>query len=319
MKRVIIDTDPGVDDALALMLAINSSELDILAITTVMGNSSIENTTRNAKWVLDKLGNNKIPIYSGSDISLNGKFSKSFVMGESGLGGVILQKRTVLSNNAVEKILEIIQQNPGEVSLVAIGPLTNIARAIRKNSQIMEKLKEIIIMGGAINVPGNINRVAEFNFFNDPLAAEIVFDFPIKKVIVPLDLCNKVELSSEDFDKISGELKKPILQMIGDYISKLEIDETGKRVALVYDALAVYYLLNPAIYKTQKMDIKIETNGKLTRGMSVADLRMTSIKKNNVLVALGIDKKVFVGDFIKILSKEIYLNKQNDIKTKELK
>ncbi|VVB79714.1 Pyrimidine-specific ribonucleoside hydrolase RihA [uncultured archaeon] len=311
MKKIIIDTDPGVDDALAIMLAVKSSLLDVKAITTVMGNSTIENTTRNAGWILDILDEKNIPIYSGSEKPLSGELKTAFVMGDYGLGGLKLENNFSLSNNAVEKILEIVSNNPGEISIVAIGPLTNIAKAIQENFEVMKKVKEIIIMGGAIKVPGNMNKVAEFNIYNDPLAAEIVFNFPVSKTLIPLDLCNQVELSEEDFNKIDSKLKKPILEMVGEFMSRLEINETGKRVALVYDALAVYYLLNPEIYLTENLDVRVETNGKLTRGMTVADLRKVREKEVNFKVAFRIDPQKFVVDFIITLSEETYLNKQN--------
>lgn len=311
MEKIIIDTDPGVDDALAIMLAIKSNEFKIEAITTVAGNSSIKNTTRNARWVLDKLGETSIPIYSGSGAALNGRFSDSFVMGDSGLGGIFPENEIELSNNAVEKIIELIRANPDQITIVAIGPLTNIAKSIQKNSEVMKRIKQIIIMGGAINVPGNMSRVAEFNVFNDPEAAEIVFNFPVRKVLVPLDLCNKVELSNLDFKEIQGELSGPIFELVQDYMKRLEIDETGKKVALVYDALAIYYLLNPEAYYTDRMDIKVETDGKICRGMTVAEFRKTKVKNFNLEVCFALDRSKFVKDFIKILSKETLINKQN--------
>ena len=311
MKKIIIDTDPGIDDALAIMLAVKSGLFDIKAITTVMGNSNIENTTKNAQWILDCLDEKNIPIYSGSSKSLEGNFKSSFVMGDGGLGGLIFKNNTILTGNAVEKILEIIGSNPGEISIVAIGPLTNIASAIQKNPDIMKQIKELIIMGGAIKVSGNMNRVAEFNIFNDPRAAEIVFNFPVNKILIPLDLCNSVQLLKEDFDKIEGDLKKPIFDLIDNFMNRLEINETGKRVALVYDALAIYYLINPLAYICENLDVRVETKGELTRGMTVVDFRPVGKKDNNFKVAFEIDKAIFIRDFIQILSKKTLINKQN--------
>lgn len=302
MKKIIIDTDPGVDDVLAIMLAVRSGMFDIKAITTVMGNSTIENTTRNAQFVLDLLNNKNIPLYSGSSQPRGGNWIKSVVMGNSGLGGLTPNNSFDLTGNAVEKIIEIIEDNPDEISIVAVGPLTNIAKAIETNPIVMQRVKEIIIMGGAIRVAGNKSRVGEFNIFSDPMAAKVVFDFPVSKVLIPLDICNTVELSDQDFNKIRGPLKEPILTIVGEYMKKLEMNETGKRIALVYDALAVYYLLNPQVYSTENLDVRVETKGELTSGMTVVDFRMVGKKENNFKVAFSMNSSIFVEDFIRILS-----------------
>lgn len=311
MKKIIIDTDPGIDDALAIMLAAKSGIFDIKAITTIMGNSTIENTTRNAGYILKMLERVDIPIYSGASQPLTGNFKSSFVMGNTGLGDSNLDSNIELTCNASEKILGIISNNPYEISIIAIGPLTNIAKSIQNNPEIMRKVKEIIIMGGAIKVPGNINRVAEFNIFNDPEAADIVFKFPIKKVLIPLDVCNKVELDLKYFSQINFISKGPMLNLIQEYIDKLEMNETGKNVALVYDALAIYYLINKEAYSTKNLDISIETKGDLTRGMTVGDFRKVSKKEINIEVAFDINKNKFAEDFLNILSKETFLNNKN--------
>src|SRR3989344_4117202 len=162
---VIIDTDPGHDDALAIMLAIKSDMFDIKAITTVAGNSTIENTTRNARYILNLLDREDIPVYSGAEKPLERKLIKAVVHGRSGLEGIDPKNEPRLTNDAVEKMISIVKDN-SEITIVTLGPLTNIALAIKKNPGIMKKVKEIITMGGAIKVPGNKNRVAEFNILN---------------------------------------------------------------------------------------------------------------------------------------------------------
>lgn len=296
----IIDTDPGHDDAMAIMLAIKSG-LNILAITTVSGNSTIENTTRNARYILNLLNKNDIPVYSGSDKPLKRDLIKAVVHGESGLEGIDPTNDANLTNNAVEKILTTIKEN-NDVSLITLGPLTNIAKAIIQEPDTISRVKEIIIMGGAIDVPGNKNRVAEFNIFVDPEAAEIVFNFPIKKTLVPLDACNQVKLSLEDFKKIKGDLTNPLVLMAKHYINNISNDE-GTRAALMYDPLTVYYLINPSACIIRQFDILIETKGELTRGMTVADLRKKPDKINPVNVVMNIDSDKFKTDFITYLSK----------------
>lgn len=297
--KYILDTDPGHDDSMAIMLAIKAG-LDISAITTVMGNSSIENTTRNARYILNLLDRNDIPVYSGASKPLEGKLVKAVVHGKSGLEGINPKNDSKLTNNAIEKILSIVKNNK-DVTIIAIGPLTNIAQAIRKDKKLMSKVKEIVIMGGAINVPGNKSRVAEFNIFTDPKAADIVFCFPVKKTLVPLDVCNKVKLSLKDFKKIKGDLKKPVLSMSRPYISNIYKEE-GTKAAFMYDPLTIYYLINPKAYLLKKVDILVETKGEITKGMTVADLRKRPERKNIVDVVTHIKEEDFKRDFINYLS-----------------
>ncbi|MEI6731969.1 MAG: nucleoside hydrolase, partial [archaeon] len=173
MKKLIIDTDPGCDDALAIMLAVKSGMFDIMAITTVGGNSGIENTTRNARYILNLIGREDIPIYSGEDKPLKREIVRANVHGESGLEGINPKNESYLTGNAVDQIIRIVHDNPG-ITIVTLGPLTNIAKAILKAPEIAEKIERFVIMGGAIGVPGNKSRVAEFNMYVDPEAADIV-------------------------------------------------------------------------------------------------------------------------------------------------
>jgi inosine-uridine nucleoside N-ribohydrolase len=309
MKKIIIDTDPGHDDALAIMLAVKSDMFEIKAITSVAGNSTIENTTRNARYILELLDRKDIPVYSGAGKPLERELIKAVVHGTAGLEGADPKMEPNLTGNASDKIIELVQKNPGEIIIVALGPLTNIALAIKKDPETMRRIKEIVIMGGAIRVPGNKNRVGEFNFFVDPEAAEIVFNFPVRKVLVPLDACNNVQLQLKDFERISNKrLREPILAMMKPFIRNIFKDE-GVNAALVYDALTVYYLLNPRACKVEYLDIKIEAKSELTRGMSVADLRNVSDKKPNTIVVSYISSEEFKEDFIRTLSKETLLNK----------
>ncbi len=302
IPKIIFNTDPGHDDALAIMLAAKSGLVDIQAITTIAGNATIENVTNNAGFIIDLLGQD-IPIYSGSEKPLVRDLIKANVHGEGGLAGVIVNKKRLLTGNAVEKIIDIIRKNPGKISIVMIGPETDIAKAFQKDPELPKLIKQLVIMGGAIEVPGNKNRVAEFNVFVDPEAADIVFNAPVKKVLVPLDECNKIPLFLTDFEKLKGSaLYDPIISMMCEFIKGIATFENTQG-ALVYDALAAYYLINPKAYTLTDMDVRIETKGELTRGMSVADRRTWGEKNPNVSVVTKIDRDVFVSDFLRILGK----------------
>ncbi len=300
MKPLIIDTDPGLDDALAIMLAVKSGIFDIKAVTTVSGNSTIENTTRNARYLLKLLKREEIPVYSGSEYPLVKPLIQAVVHGESGLAGIDPKNEPVLNGLAVEKILEIVRENQ-EVTLVTLGPLTNIAKAITKDPECMKKIKEIVIMGGAIKVCGNKNRVAEFNVFVDPEAAEIVFNFPVKKTLVPLDACNKVELQLDDFEQLrESELYSPVMAMMRPYIEGIFKAE-GIKAAIMYDPLTVYYLINKEACTIKNYDLRVECKGELTRGMTVPELRLSSQKDENISVVEEINEESFRKDFFDIL------------------
>jgi purine nucleosidase len=303
-RKILIDTDPGHDDAMALMLAVASPELDVLAVTTVCGNSTIENVTRNARYVLAALGRSDIPVYSGAARPLRRKLIQAVVHGESGLAGIDPTIDVSLSSDAVERMLALIKANPGTITLVAIGPLTNVAQAIKKDPQTIALLAELIIMGGAIAAPGNKNRVAEFNMFVDPEAAAIVMDFPVKKTLVPLDACNHVQMYMDDVALLHESPAKTMLAaMFGPYIAGLQADE-GTSGALMYDVLTIFYLLDPAACLTADYNIQVETTSELTRGMTVADRRkVPDGALPNATVVMDVDSDVVIDTFISALNK----------------
>lgn len=299
-RKIIIDTDPGHDDALALLLMEKSGLFDILAITTVAGNSTIQNTTNNARYVLDLISSST-PLYSGASSPLKRELIQGEVHGPSGLAGAIITKQQQLTGDAADRIIEIVKKNPKEVTILTLGPLTNLAQALNKDASIIPLIQEVVAMGGVIAVPGNKNRVAEFNIFVDPDAADIVFRAPIKKTLIPLDACNDVFLTLDDFDQLKKSfLYEPIKIMMSHYIKGIYTFEktTG---ALMYDPLAAYYLINPTAFVTELMDIQIETRSELTRGMTVADQRVWGEKNLNVLVAKSADREKFTTDFLEIL------------------
>lgn len=297
---VIIDTDPGHDDALAIMLLIKSKSVLVQAITTVSGNCDIQKTTNNARYILN-LVDSKIPIFSGCSKPLLKTSVRADIHGDSGLAGANITRLEELNGLAIDKIIEIVRANPKKVTILNIGPETNLAKAFLKDKMLPKLIKQIVIMGGAIEVPGNKSRVSEFNIFVDPDAAKIVFDAPVKKVLIPLDVCINTPLFLSDFRKITGKLREPIFSMMKEFIKAIEKFENF-RGALVYDALAAYYLINPKAYKLIEMDVHIETKGDLTSGMSVTDRRNWGNKKTNVSVATEIDLNKFKNDFINILS-----------------
>ena len=301
--KVIIDTDPGHDDALAIMFAALSGGLDVLALTTVAGNSGITNVTRNARYVLRLIGREDIPIYSGAARPLRRELVKANVHGESGLAGIDPTNPARLTGDAPERIRGLVRANPNEVTLITLGPLTNVARAIRRDPRTMRLVKRIVSMGGAIAVPGNKNRVAEFNCFVDPEAADIAVRFPVEQTLVPLDPCNRVKLALDDFRAVADpRLHAALLSMIRPYISNTAEYE-GVPAALMYDPLTIFYALRPEACSAERMHIIVETDGAATRGMTVVDRRkIPDGAEPNVRVVSRIPVGRFREDFFAALN-----------------
>lgn len=304
MKNIIIDTDPGHDDALAIILMVKSGLFNILALTTVAGNSIIKNVTRNAAYILDLLGRRDIPVFAGREKPLKRSLISANVHGSSGLDGVDTSKiKFTVSHDAPKHIIRLVNDHAGNITLLALGPLSNIARAFLKDPTLPLKISKIIMMGGAIDVPGNKNRVAEFNMFADPEAADIVFKSKVKKILIPIDACNNISLLMSEFEKLKGsKLYHPIKSMMYKFIVGIEKYE-GTKGALVYDAIAAYCLLNSRAFTSQSMDIVIETKGRYTRGMTVAEKRISAKKMYNTEVIVKVDKERFVTDLLDILRK----------------
>lgn len=302
-KDIIIDTDPGVDDAIALMLAIRSNLFNIHAITTVGGNTSIENTTRNARFILELLEAEHIPVYSGANKPLVGELTTAeFVHGTYGLGGLKPNNDPKLSHDAVAQMIQAIKANPSPMTVVTLGPLTNLAIALNEAPEIVDNIEEVVIMGGAIKEAGNMTRAAEFNIYVDPEAASAVLRSPVRKTLVPLDACNHVELPLSDFEQIQdSKLRTAALGMVEDYI-KNTIGVEGEIGAKAYDPLTIYYLINPAACDLQQYDVLVETKGEYTRGMTVADRRKTPEQNNLLDVVMHIDEYAFKRDLMRFLN-----------------
>lgn len=304
MKKIIIDTDPGLDDALAIMFACLCPEFDIKAITTVCGNSTIENTTSNARYILNFLDRNDIPLYSGAKSPVERDLVQAVVHGQDGLAGINKFGNSTLTNNAAFQIISILKKYPNQISIVVLGPLTNIAEVIKTDPDAIKLAKELVIMGGAVRVAGNKNRVAEFNIFVDPEAASIVMKNPVKKTLVPLDACNYSTMCLDDIKDLKSTLIRNLVKKIIIPYSSNILAETGQNKAIMYDPLTIYYLLESKKCVTENMNIQIETAGLITRGMTVIDDRVSSKRvKPNIKVVMKVQNKLFLNKFIEAMNR----------------
>lgn len=298
MKKIIIDCDPGVDDAFALLLACKCNELDILGITTVAGNCSLDDATNNTFKMLDMAGRNDILVYKGSDRSLiKENVDAEEVHGIGGLGGVSFEKidRMPEDMNAIDYLISTVNKYPGEVTVVALGPLTNIALAIRNDKDFSKNVKELVMMGGAVG-QGNITSDAEFNFYKDPDAAKEVFDnFKGKIVMVGLDVTRKIPLTKA-LEKKLLEIDNPLSKFLYD-ITRNGADfdrRKGYDGLIINDPLTIAYLVDRNILDFINREVIIDVDS----GKSITK----DTKNYNVLVAVSVE----VNKFYKMLFKSIF-------------
>jgi len=268
--RVIIDTDPGVDDALALLLAMRSPELKIEAITPVAGNVPLELTLPNALRMVEIAGRTDIPVAAGARAPLMRRLvTATYAHGENGLGGAVFPDPTTkpVATPAAEIIRQIVRKYPGEVTLITIGPLTNIATALNSDPDLSSMVRALVMMGGSLS-GGNITPAAEFNVYVDPEAARIVFQSGIPVTMVGLDVTRRTSLS-DDHVRTLEAAQNPVSQAAGK-IGRNALNHNRERGYLVgpnmHDSLAVAGFLDPAILKLQDYYVDVETTGELTAG-----------------------------------------------------
>lgn len=274
-QRIVLDTDPGIDDALAILLALASPEIDLAAVTVTAGNCSMEQGARNARAVLALTAQPGLPVCNGVPVPLlRPLFTAPETHGDTGLGYARLAEpaQPPAAEHAVDRIIREIMEHPGEVTLVAVAPLTNVALALRKEPRIAANVREVIIMGGAIHVDGNTTPHAEFNFFVDPHAAQIVLGSGMPITLLPWDITKDVVLEQRHVDQILAT-GSPVARFIADatrfYIAFHE-QCFGISACAINDPVAVALAFMPALAETTPMHIAVEHTSELMMGKSAA-------------------------------------------------
>lgn len=267
--KVIFDTDPGIDDTMALLFAQHSPEIDLIGITTVLGNTYIEGVTRNALYVKERF-NLKAPVYQGAGqpLMLKPKAPPHFVHGDNGLGNIELTEPTIRAEkvSAAEFIVKTIMDNPGEITLIAVGRMTNLALVLRMCPDITSNVKEVIIMGGALGHnghTGNITPVAEANIGGDPHAADIVFRAPWPLTMVGLDVTKQTRMDQAFMERIrdNGGETGQFIYDISRFYQNFYKEETGSDCFFVHDSSAIAYAIRPELFKVKRGAIRVVTEG----------------------------------------------------------
>ena len=307
-KKVILDVDTGIDDALAILYALNSPSLIIEGITTAFGNTSLENVVKNTFDVIQlNQSDTKIPVFSGAKKPLVRDLVKKVnpIHGKNGLadyefpeGNYELEKE-----DAADFIIRKINEEPGKISLIMTGRLTNLATALMRDASIVQNVHQVVLMGGALRVPGNVTPVSEANIYGDPEAAHYVFVSGLPIQMVGLDVTSQVSFGEEHL-KILNEKMPPQKQELLHFLNHIftfsfqaSDDLNQGRVRLLHDPLAVGVVVDPTLVETEAHYVHIETDSTLSRGATLIDLR-TKQTESNAKACVKVNADKFINQFI---------------------
>lgn len=296
---VIIDCDPGHDDAIALVLALASPELDVKAVTSSAGNQTPDKTLRNVLRMLTLLKRPDIPVAGGALKPLMRELIiADNVHGESGLDGPALPEPGFAAQacTAVELMAKTLRESPIPITIVATGPQTNVALLLASHPELHDKIARIVIMGGAMTL-GNWQPAVEFNIYVDPEAAEIVFQSGIPVVMAGLDVTHKAQIHVEDIERfrhIGNPVSTIVAELLDFFIEYHKDEKWGLVGAPLHDPCTIAWLLNPEMFTTVERWVGVETQGKYTQGMTVVDFYNLTGKKPNATVMLDVDRQAFV-------------------------
>jgi inosine-uridine nucleoside N-ribohydrolase len=304
LNKVLIDTDPGIDDSLAILLALASPEIELVGITVVHGNCSSEQGTVNALSVLELVKGGNIPVAAGCTLPLvQPSLLAPETHGSSGIGYARLPEPKIkpINQHAVDFLIESILGSPDEVTLVAIGPLTNLAMAIRLEPRTISSIKEIICMGGAIRHPGNTTPLAEFNTYVDPHAAHIVYHAGIPFTMVPLDVTYQCILTPEDVQRLL-KIDSPVIRFIADatrFYMSFHDEYQHITGCVINDPLALALAFAPELVTCEELYVDVDIGGGVGMGKTFADFYQMTGKPANMKVALEVKARDFMELFLK--------------------
>jgi inosine-uridine nucleoside N-ribohydrolase len=307
-KKVILDVDPGIDDAMALCLALANPELEVVAVTAVGGNVAPAQATRNVQAIIEQLDPPRWPrLGAASEPDCRLAADRRSLYGSDGLGGtsfVVAERQHLLPSEKV--ICDQVRDAPHLVTIVALGPLTNIARAFLRDPELPTLVGRIVIMGGTVSGPGNITPAAEFNMYCDPLSAQAVFRSPSTKTLVPLDVTNQVELSYDLFNKLPDESTRvgKLLRQLLPAAFRGYRQQFGLEGIHVHDTVTLMAAMCPELFTARPMAGDVETHGDLTLCATVFDRRRVPAWRHNMEVAVEMEKDAVIDTIVRGLNGE---------------
>jgi inosine-uridine nucleoside N-ribohydrolase len=278
-RRILIDTDPGIDDAMAIFYALASPELEVVGLTTVFGNAHTDVCTTNALRLLDIAGRPDIPVAQGASrpLTMNYRGPVAFVHGEDGQGNTFLPPSIgqAVAVHAAQFIIDSVMASPGEITIVLLGPFTNMALAMLMQPDLTTFVKEIVVMGGAAFTHGNASPASEANVLNDPEAADIVFGAACPMVMAGLDVTHRITMTSDDLDRfgaIAGA-RAAHLAAIVPYYAAFYLERNHVHGIYVHDSTTISYLLAPHLFTWKELPVRVDTGHSVCRGRTLAAFR----------------------------------------------
>lgn len=298
-RKIIVDTDPGQDDAVAILLALASPELEVLGITAVAGNVPLALTLKNARMICELAGRTDVRIFAGAVRPIvRNLVTAENVHGKTGLDGPTLPEPTmpVQERHAVDFLIEtLMAEDAGSVTLCALGPLTNIALALVREPRIAPRIREIVLMGGGLFEGGNVTPAAEFNIYVDPHAADIVLRAGIPTVVIPLDCTHKALTTArrvEAFRKLGTRPGTAVAELL-EFFERYDEHKYGTDGGPLHDPCVIAYLLKPDLFSGRHINVSVETNSELTMGMTVADWWGVTDRPRNATYIRDVDHENF--------------------------
>ena len=308
-QTIVIDCDPGIDDAIALLLTLASPELHLQGITTVAGNVPVTHTTRNALRVLDLAQCPPVPVYAGCPVPLvRSPVFAPDIHGEDGLGGIHLPDPQGLAQpeSGVWALMNWLRDSPHPLTIATLGPLTNLAVTLIQDPSLAQNIGQLVIMGGAIG-QGNVTSSAEFNFYADPHGAQVVFDrvaeFSIPTTVIGLEVTHQVLATlpyQQQIQDLNNPASRAVLQMLLTYSQAPEANDRGFAGAPLHDPCVIAYLLQPDLFETRSAHLTIETQSSLTLGRSAIDW---NVSNSSLKIATGVNSQGFFERLIEALSR----------------
>jgi len=294
-RKIIIDCDPGIDDAVALTMALFDPRLEIVALTATGGNVPVEQTNRNLQGIVEWLDPPRLPRLGYGTAAESGPPTDArHIHGADGLGNLHLPVPELHHQHRSEKIIhDEIRQAPEDVTLLTLGPLTNVARAFRRDPTLAMQIGQVVIGGGAVNQIGNVTPSAEFNIYCDPAAAREVFSLPVTKTLVPLDVTRQVTFSLDLIDNLPEENTRAgdLLRKLLPFLFRSHRQQLGLEIIHLQDSMALLALTDPDLFETTGMAGDVETSGELTMGATVFDRRVAPQWRENMEVVTDINEE----------------------------